>query len=67
MDHALADGDSTELCVRLKARDIPYVSYSGYTPVEGADPATPYVSKPASMNELLAVLSALLPTTPRVS
>ena len=30
MDHALADGDSAELCVRLKARSIPYVSYSGY-------------------------------------
>jgi CheY-like chemotaxis protein len=26
MDHALADGDSTELCQRLKARGIPYVS-----------------------------------------
>ena len=36
MDNALADGDSTEVCVRLKARGIPYVCYSGYDPVKGA-------------------------------
>ena len=36
MDHALGDGDSTELCVRLKARGIPYVTYSGYDPMKGA-------------------------------
>ena len=46
MDHALADGDSTEVCLRLKARRIPYVSYSGYGPVEGASPDAAYVSKP---------------------
>ena len=38
MDHALADGDSTELCARLTARGIPYVSYSGFDPVKGASP-----------------------------
>ena len=59
MDHALADGDSTELCVRLKARGIPYVSYSGYDPVKGASEA-PHVSKPATMNVLLSTLAALL-------
>jgi hypothetical protein len=30
MDHALSDGDSTDLCARLKERGIPYLSYSGY-------------------------------------
>ena len=30
MDHALRDGDSTELCARLTARGIPYVNYSGF-------------------------------------
>ena len=48
MDHALADGDSTELCARLTARVIPYVSYSGFDPVKGADPDSPFVSKPAN-------------------
>jgi hypothetical protein len=60
MDHALADGDSTELCARLTARGIPYVSYSGFDPVKGASPDAPFVSKPASMNTLLGVLEKLL-------
>ena len=60
MDHALADGDSTDLCARLTARGIPYVSYSGFDPVKGASPDAPFVSKPASMNTLLGVLEKLL-------
>ena len=44
MDHAHADGDSTELCQRLKARGIPYVSYSGFDPVKGASPDAPHVT-----------------------
>src|SRR6185503_3261642 len=59
MDHALADGDSTELCARLLARGIPYVSYSGFDPVKGASPDAPFVSKPSS-NTLLGVLEKLL-------
>ena len=55
MDHALADGDSTEVCARLTARDIPYVSYS-----EGASPDAPFVSKPQSMNTLLGEVEKLL-------
>ena len=60
MDHALADGDSTELCARLRARDIPYVSYSGYDPVKGAGHDAPFVSKPASMDTLLGAVEKLL-------
>jgi DNA-binding response OmpR family regulator len=60
MDHALADGDSTELCARLTARGIPYVSYSGFDPVKGADPDAPFVSKPANMDTLLTALEKLL-------
>jgi CheY-like chemotaxis protein len=67
MDHALADGDSTDVCARLKARGIPYVSYSGFDPVAGAGPEAPHVSKPAPMHILLGTLAALLPPTPRVS
>ena len=59
MDHALADGDSTEVCVRLKARGIPYVSYSGYDPEEGAILDAPHVSKPATMETLLSTLEKL--------
>jgi DNA-binding response OmpR family regulator len=61
MDHALRDGDSTELCARLTARGIPYVSYTGFDPVKGASLDAPFVSKPASMNTLLGVLEKLPP------
>jgi CheY-like chemotaxis protein len=68
MDHALADGDSTVLCIRLKQRGIPYVSYSGFDPVKGADPDSPWVGKPASMDTLLSTLAGLLVGRPeRVS
>jgi CheY-like chemotaxis protein len=68
MDHALADGDSTQLCVRLKERGIPYVSYSGFDAVKGADPAAPWIGKPASMDTLLSALAELLAgRPPRVS
>jgi DNA-binding response OmpR family regulator len=60
MDHALTDGDSTELCVRLSARGIPYVSFSGFDPVKGASPDAPHVSKPATMDVLLSTLAGLL-------
>jgi hypothetical protein len=40
---SLSDGDSTELCARLKARGIPYVSYSGCDPVKSAD--TPHIQQ----------------------
>jgi DNA-binding response OmpR family regulator len=67
MDHALGDGDSTQVCIRLKARGIPYVSFSGYDAVKGANPHAPLVKKPATMDVLLATLEALLPRLPRIS
>ena len=60
MDHALADGDSTELCARLTARGIPYISYSGFVPGQGASTNAPFVSKPASMDTLLGAVEKLL-------
>jgi DNA-binding response OmpR family regulator len=65
MDHALADGDSTKVCARLKTRGIPYVSYSGYDPVVGAAGDAPHVSKPGSMDELLSAVEALLVGRPQ--
>jgi DNA-binding response OmpR family regulator len=60
MDHALADGDSTEVCARLAARGVPYVSYSGFDPVKGASADAPFISKPAPMDTLLGALEKLL-------
>jgi DNA-binding response OmpR family regulator len=68
MDHALGDGDSTQLCGRLKARGIPYVSYSGYAPVEGASENAPYISKPVPMDVLMSAVEGLLVgKPPRIS
>ncbi len=68
MDHGLTDGDSTAVCARLKERGIPYISYSGYAAVAGADPAAPFISKPVSMDVLMSALEDLLSGRPaRVS
>ena len=68
MDPALSDGDSTQLCARLKARGIPYVSYSGYGPVEGASENSIYISKPVSMDTLMSAVEGLLAgRPPRIS
>ena len=68
MDHALSDGDSTQLCVRLKARGIPYVTYSGYGPAEGASKNSVYIAKPVSMDVLMnAVEGLLVGRPPRIS
>ena len=60
MDHALSDGDSAEVCARLTARGIPYVSFSGFDPVKDAIPGVVFVSKPANMDTLLGALEKLL-------
>ena len=36
LDHALPDGDSSQLCARLKERGIPFMIYSGFKTVGGA-------------------------------
>jgi hypothetical protein len=65
-DHALSDGDSTNLCARLKERGIPYISYSGYSVVAGADQAAPHMTKPVPMDFLMSALEELLPSTLRI-
>jgi CheY-like chemotaxis protein len=67
MDHGLSDGDSTNLCARLKERGIPYISYSGYVADAGADQAAPHITKPVHMDVLMSALEELLPSTPRNS
>jgi DNA-binding response OmpR family regulator len=67
MDHALSDGDSTKLCVRLKERGIPYLSYSGYEPVEGASKEAPHIMKPVSMDVLMSAMEGLLAGPARIS
>ena len=60
LDHALDDGDSSELCARLKERGIPFMIYSGYERIEGECKGAPHVNKPARDGELVAVMETLL-------
>ena len=60
LDHALSDGDSTSLCTRLAERGIPFLMYSGYPTVDGACKDAPHLMKPASHDQLLDALEALI-------
>jgi DNA-binding response OmpR family regulator len=60
LDHALGDGDSSQLCARLKEPDIPFVSYNEFSKIEGACAEGPLVQKPASTDVLVATVEGLL-------
>ena len=60
LDHALGDGDSSRLCMRLKERGIPYIIYSGHTTVEGLCAGAPHVGKPAAPGELVFKMECLI-------
>ncbi len=60
LDHALPDGDSTQLCERLTKRGIPFVTYSGYTRADVAGRAGVVVEKPAPVSILVATVLGLL-------
>ena len=55
------------MCARLKARGIPYVSYSGFEAVKGADKDAPFISKPASMDTILSAVEEMLKGPVRIS
>ena len=60
LDHALSDGDSTSICTRLKERDIPFLMFSGYPPTDNACQGAPHLGKPATHEQLLNAVEALL-------
>ncbi len=64
VDHALGDGDSSEICERLKERNVPFVTYSGFANVEGACAEADHVNKPASPSVLVATVTGLLASRP---
>ena len=64
LDHALNDGDSTALYLRLKERDIPFVIYSGFPKISDIVAGAPVVQKPARADVLIATVEALLPPEP---
>ena len=64
VDHVLGDGDSSELCQRLKERHIPFVTYSGISRLEGACAVAEHIDKPSSPSMLVTTVKALLARHP---
>jgi len=61
IDHALHDGLTTsDVCAKLKERDIPFIVYSGFSKLEGACADGQLVHKPASAVMLLTALQGVL-------
>jgi DNA-binding response OmpR family regulator len=60
LDHALSDGESSQLCKRLKERNIPYVLHSGYSKLDGASSGAVHVPKPANPDVLVTTVLGLL-------
>ena len=60
LDHALSDGESSQLCKRLKERNVPYVIHSGYSNLSGAYGDAVQVPKPANPDVLVAAVLGLL-------
>jgi DNA-binding response OmpR family regulator len=61
LDHALSDGECTNLCARLLERDIPFLMYSGSgKSTEGPCKDAPHIEKPATHAELLDAMEALI-------
>ena len=67
LDHDLGDGDSDQLCARLKERNIPFVIYSGFTQIRGACKGAPHINKPASGHVLVTTVEGLLKKKPEAA
>ena len=60
VDHALGDGDSSVLCQLLKERDVPFITYSGYTNLDGACAGTTHLTKPTSGSQVASTMKEML-------
>jgi DNA-binding response OmpR family regulator len=61
LDHALADGECTNLCARLLERNIPFLMYTGAErPTEGPCKDAPHISKPSTHERLLDAMEELI-------
>lgn len=60
LDHGLADGDSCQLCARLKERGVPFMLYSGFKTVGGACAEAPHIAKPAADGVLVSAMEVLI-------
>ena len=60
LDHALNDGEASQICDRLDQRSIPFVIYSGYDHVEGPCSEGEHVRKPVPPGVLVDAVVDLL-------
>jgi DNA-binding response OmpR family regulator len=60
LDHALPDGDSSDLCTRLTERGVPFMIYSGYNHLTGPCADAPHLAKPATAEMLVAAVNDLI-------
>ena len=60
LDHSLRDGDASQLCTRLKERNIPFVIYSGFDKLDATNDIAVHISKPASTDVLVTTVVGLL-------
>jgi DNA-binding response OmpR family regulator len=70
LDHALSDGESSQLRERLKERNIPCALHSGYSAREhdrAADDKVVCVPKPASPQHLVATVEGFPRSRPRAN
>ena len=47
LDHAFSNGDSSKVCERMKERNIPFVTFSGYDHTNDGSHGGVHVKKPA--------------------
>lgn len=61
IDHALHDGLTTsDVCAKLKERNVAFIVYSGHNKLEGACASGELVHKPASPQMLVTTLRGVL-------
>ena len=62
----LAEHDGLSAAI-MRERGIPYLSYSGYKPVEGASKDAQHIMKPVSIDTLMSAMEGLMAGPARVS
>ena len=60
LDHTLSGGDSSTIYARMKERNIPFVTYSGYDDLDGVAHGGVHVKKPARMSVLVDTVKGFL-------
>jgi DNA-binding response OmpR family regulator len=64
IDHALGDGDSSEICERLNRMNVPFIMHSGFAHLNGACADAGHVLKPATPTVLVATVAGLVASQP---